>query len=112
MERRAPEQFLAEEGMTLDTARRIYSNILEFIGTFKHTGCWSSVSTSLPVQEIITKGTDHEGDTSARQFLKDIGEDRYYIGINSTDTEYCDRVNCRIKGGCYLYKNTIEEKYI
>ena len=110
MEKRTPEQFLAEEGMTIDTARRIYSNILYFIDTHQHIGCWSGISTAELIKEIITNGTNHAGSTSARQFLKDIGEDRSHIKFDTCDTEYCDSVDCCYREECSLYINTIKEE--
>lgn len=110
MGKRTPEQFLAEEGMTIDTARRIYSNILYFIDTHQHIGCWSGISTAELIKEIITNGTNHGGHTSAMQFLRDIGEDRDYIDFNLTDTEYCDQVDCCYREECRLYQNTIKEE--
>ena len=110
MDKRTPEQFLAEEGMTIDTAKRIYSNILGFINRNQHMGCLSEISTVMLIQEIITNGTNHAGHTSARQFLKDIGEDRDYIDFDLTDTEHCDHVECCMREECRLYQNTIKEE--
>ena len=110
MDKRTPEQFLTEEGMTIDTARRIYSNIVGFINRHQHIGCLSEISTAMLVQEIITNRTNHAGSTSARQFLRDIGEGRDYIDFNLTDTEHCDYVNCCYREECSLYQNTIEEE--
>lgn len=110
MEKRTPEQFLAEEGMTIDTARRIYSNILYFINKYQHIGCMTGVSRAMLVKEIITNGTNHAGHTSAIQFLKDIEEDWDYINFDSTDTEFCDHVDCCYRGECRLYENTIKEE--
>ena len=110
MDKRTPEKFLAEEGMTIATARRIYANISRFINNNQHTGCWSGISTTMLVQEIITNGTNHAGSTSARQFLMDIGEDRDHIDFNLTDTEHCDHVGCCYREECSLYQNTIEEE--
>lgn len=110
MEKRTPEQFLAEEGMTIKTAKRIYSNILGFINRNQHIGCLSEISTVMLVQEIITNRTDHAGYTSAMQFLKDIGEDRDFLKLNKCDTEHCDGVNCWYRKECPLYQNTIKEE--
>ena len=110
MKKRTPEQFLAEEGMTIDTARRIYVNISRFIEENQHTGCWTGISATMLVQEIITNGTNHAGGTSARQFLRDIGEDRDYIDFDLTDTEHCDHVECCMREECRLYQNTIKEE--
>ena len=110
MGKRTPEQFLAEEGMTIDTARRIYSNILGFINKNQHIGCLSEISTVMLVQEIITNRTDHAGYTSAMQFLKDIGEDRDFLKLDKCDTEHCDCVNCWYRKECHLYINTIKEE--
>ena len=110
MEQRTPEQFLAEEGMTIDTARRIYLNILYFIDTHQHIGCWSGISTAELIKEIITNGTNHAGGTSARLFLKDIGEDRYHIKFDTCDTDHCDSVDCCYREECRLYRNTIKEE--
>ena len=110
MDKRTPEQFLAEEGMTIDAARRIYSNILDFINEYQHIGCMSEISTMGLVQKIITNGTNHGGHTSAMQFLRDIGEDRDYIDFNLTDTEYCDQVDCCYREECRLYINTIKKE--
>ena len=110
MDKRTPEQFLAEEGMTIDTARRIYSNILDFINEYQHIGCLMEISTAMLVKLIITNGTNHAGHTSARQFLKDIGEDRDHIKFDTCDTEYCDSVDCCYREECRLYKNTIKEE--
>lgn len=110
MEKRTPEQFLTEEGMTIKTAKRIYSNILGFINRNQHIGCLSEISTVMLVQEIITNRTNHAGSTSARQFLNDIGEDRDYLKFDTCDTEYCDSVDCCYREECRLYKNTIEEE--
>ena len=110
MEKRTPEKFLSEEGMTIDTAKRIYLNILGFINRHQHIGCLSEISTAMLVKEIITNGTNHGGHTSAMQFLRDIGEDRDYIDFNLTDTEYCDQVDCCYREECRLYQNTIKEE--
>lgn len=110
MEKRTPEQFLTEEGMTIDTAKRIYLNILGFIKRNQHIGCLLEISTAMLVMEIITNRTNHAGYTSARQFLKDIGEDRDYIKFDTCDTEHCDGVNCWYRKECILYKNTIKEE--
>ena len=110
MGKRTPEQFLAEEGMTIDTARRIYSNILNFINEYQHIGCMSEISTMGLVQQIITNGTNHAGSTSARQFLRDIGEDRDYIDFDITDTVHCNLVACCVREECRLYQNTIKEE--
>ncbi len=110
MDKRTPEQFLTEEGMTIDTARRIYSNILRFIDRHQHIGCYPGISTAELVQEVITDGTNHAGSTSARQFLNDIGEDRDYLKFDTCDTEHCDSVDCCYREECRLYKNTIEEE--
>lgn len=110
MDKRTPEQFLAEEGMTIDAARRIYSNILDFINEYQHIGCMSEISTMGLVQKIITNGTNHAGSTSARQFLKDIGEDRYHIKFDTCDTDHCDSVDCCYREECRLYKNTVKEE--
>ena len=110
MEKRTPEQFFAEEGMTIDTARRIYSNILYFIDSHQHIGCWPEITTTELVKEIITNGTNHAGHTSAMQFLKDIGEDRDYIKFDTCDIEHCDGVNCCYREECHLYINTIKEE--
>lgn len=110
MDKRTPEQFLTEEGITIETARRIYSNILCFINEYRHIGCLSGISTMELVQKIITNGTNHAGSTSARQFLKDIGEDRDYIEFNLADIEHCDHVDCCYREECSLYQNTIEEE--
>lgn len=110
MTKRTPEQFLAEEGMTIDTARRIYSNILDFINEYQHIGCMSEISTVKLIQEVITDGTNHAGHTSARQFLKDIGEDRDYIKFDKCDTVHCNLVACCVREECRLYQNTIKEE--
>lgn len=110
MEKRTPEQFFAEEGMTIKTAKRIYSNILGFINRNQHIGCLLKISTAMLVMEIITNRTNHAGHTSAMQFLKDIGEDRDYIKFDTCDTEHCDDVNCWYREECILYKNTIKEE--
>ena len=110
MEKRTPEQFLTEEGMTIDTARRIYSNILGFINEYQHTGCWTGISATMLVQEIITNGTNHAGGTSAWQFLEDIGEHRTHIKFDTCDTEHCDSVECCYREECRLYQNTIKEE--
>ena len=110
MDKRTPEQFLAEEGMTIDTAKRIYSNILGFINRNQHIGCLSEISTVMLVQEIITNRTDHAGYTSAMQFLKDIGEDRDFLKFDKCDTEHCDSVDCCYREKCRLYQNTIKEE--
>ena len=110
MENRTPEQFLAEEGMTIKTAKRIYSNILGFIDTHQHIGCWSGISTAELIMEIITSGTNHGGHTSAMQFLRDIGEDRDYIKFDTCDIEHCDSVDCCYREECRLYQNTIKEE--
>ena len=110
MDKRTPEQFLAEEGMTIDTARRIYSNILGFIDRNQHIGCYPGISTAELVKEIITNRTNHAGHTSARQFLNDIGEDRDYLKFDKCDTEHCVYVDCLMKSECRLYKNTIKEE--
>ena len=110
MEKRTPEQFLTEEGMTIDTARRIYLNILGFINRNQHIGCLSEISTVMLVQGIITNRTDHAGYTSAMQFLKDIDEDRDYLKFDKCDTEHCDGVNCWYREECPLYQNTIKEE--
>ena len=110
MGKRTPEQFLAEEGMTIDTARRIYSNILDFIDEYQHIGCMFEMSTARLVQKIITNGTNHAGHTSARQFLKDIDEDRDYLKFDMCETSHCDSVGCRYREECCLYQNTIKEE--
>ena len=110
MEKRTPEQFLAEEGMTIDTARRIYSNILGFIDEYQHIGCMFEMSTARLVQKIITNGTNHAGHTSAWQFLRDIGENRDYLEFDMCDTEHCDSVDCCMREECRLYMNTIKEE--
>ena len=110
MEKRTPEKFLAEEGMTIDTARRIYLNILGFINRNQHIGCLSEISTVMLVQGIITNRTNYAGYTSAMQFLKDIDEDRYYLKFDKCDTEHCDGVNCWYRKECRLYQNTIKEE--
>ena len=110
MEKRTPEQFLAEEGMTIDTARRIYSNILDFINEYQHIGCMFEISTMGLVKKIITNRTNHAGGTSAWQFLKDIGEDRSHIKFDTCDTEHCDSVDCCYREECRLYQNTIKEE--
>ena len=110
MDKRTPEQFLAEEGMTIDTARRIYSNILGFIYRHQHIGCWYEIPTAMLIMEIITNGTKHAGHTSARQFLKDIGEDRDHIQFDTCDTEHCDSVDCCYREECRLYQNTIKKE--
>lgn len=110
MKKRTPEQFLTEEGMTIDTAKRIYSNILGFIERHQHIGCYPCISTAELVQEIITNRTNHAGHTSARQFLNDIGEDRDCLKFDTCDTEHCDYVDCLMKEDCRLYKNTIKEE--
>ena len=110
MEKRTPEQFLTEEGMTIDTARRIYSNILDFINEYQHIGCMFEMSTARLVQKIITNRTNHAGHTSARQFLEDIGEDRTHIKFDTCDTEHCDSVGCCYREECRLYQNTIKEE--
>ena len=79
MEKRTPEQFLAEEGMTIDTARRIYSNILGFLDKYRHERYVATVSTVMLVKEFIIKETNRADDTSAKQFLRDIGENKDYI---------------------------------
>ena len=109
MENRTPEQFLAEEGMTIDTARRIYSNILDFINIHEHIGCLSEISTAMLVKEIITNKTNHAGGTSARQFLNDIGEYRDHLKFDTCDIEHCDNVECCMREDCRLYQNTIKE---
>ena len=110
MEKRTPEQFLTEEGMTIDTAKRIYSNILGFIDRHQHIGCYSGISTAELVKEIITNRTNHAGHSSARQFLNDIGEDRDYLKFDKCDTEHCDDVNCWYRKECPLYINTINKE--
>ena len=110
MKKRTPEQFLTEEGMTIDAAKRIYSNILGFINRNQHIGCLSEISTVMLVQEIITNRTNHAGYTSAKQFLKDIGENRNYLKFDKCDTEHCDYVDCLMKEDCRLYQNTIKEE--
>ena len=110
MDKRTPEQFFAEEGMTIDTARRIYSNILGFIYRHQHIGCWYEIPTAMLIMEIITNGTKHAGHTSARQFLKDIGEDRDHIQFDTCDTEHCDSVDCCYREECRLYQNTIKKE--
>ena len=110
MEKRTPEQFLTEEGMTIETAKRIYLNILGFIKRNQHIGCWSEIPTAMLIMEIITNGTKHAGHTSAMQFLKDIGEDRDHIQFDTCDTEHCDSVDCCYREECRLYKNTIKEE--
>ena len=110
MKKRTPEQFLIEEGMTIDTAKRIYSNILGFINRNQHIGCLSEISTVMLVQAIITNRTNHAGYTSAKQFLKDIGENRDYLKFDKCDTEHCDDVNCWYRKECPLYQNTIKEE--
>lgn len=110
MEKRTPEKFLSEEGMTIDTAKRIYLNILGFINRHQHIGCLSEISTAMLIQEIITNRTNHAGYTSAIQLLKDIGEDRDYIKLDTCDTEHCDGVNCLYREECILYKNTIKKE--
>ena len=109
MDKRTPEQFFVEEGMTIDTARRIYVNISRFIEENQHTGCWTGISATMLVQKIITNGTNHAGGTSARQFLRDIGEDRDYLKFDTCDIEHCDGVNCWYRKECPLYQNTIKE---
>ena len=110
MEKRTPEKFFAEEGMTIETAIRIYANISRFINNNQHTGCWASISTVKLIQEVITDGTNHAGSTSARQFLRDIGEDRDYIDFDITDTEHCNLVACCVREECRLYQNAIKEE--
>ena len=110
MSKRTPEQFLAEEGMTIGTAKRIYLNILGFIDRHKHIGCYPGISTAELVKEIITNRTNHAGHASARQFLNDIGEDRDYLKFDTCDIEHCDYVDCFMKEDCRLYKNTIKKE--
>lgn len=110
MDKRTPEQFLAEEGMTIDTARRIYSNILDFFDDYEHTGCMSEISTMMLIHKIFTNKTDHDNGTSIRQFLKDIGEDRNIIDYYLTDSVHCNSVECCKREECSLYKNSINKE--
>lgn len=110
MGKRTPEQFLAEEGMTIDTARRIYSNFLDFIEDYQHIGCVSEISTTNLIHKIFTNGTDNDSGTSIRQFLKDIGEDRNIIEYDLTDSVYCNSIECCMREECRLYQNTIKEE--
>lgn len=110
MKKRTPEQFLTEEGMTIDAAKRIYSNILDFIEDYQHIGCVSEISTTNLIHKIFTNGTDNDSVTSIRQFLKDIGEDRNIIEYDLTDSVHCNSVECCYREECRLYKNTIKEE--
>lgn len=111
MDKRTPEQFLTEEGMTIDTAKRIYLNIVGFINRHQHIGCLSEISTAMLVQEIITNRTNHAGSESARQLLTDIDEDPWGSSeIGYCDIELCDFLGCCMRCECEKYKKAKEEE--
>ena len=68
MEKRTPEQFLAEEGMTIDTARRIYSNILGFIKRNQHEFTDESTGDELMEDETLN-------DESSDELMSDTGDE-------------------------------------
>ena len=111
MDKRTPEQFLKEEGMTIDTAKRIFRNIVGFINENQHLGCRRNISNMEIIKECITSGTFHAGGTSARQLLTDIDEDPWgFSEIDGCDIEHCDHVDCCMRCECEKYKNAKEEE--
>ena len=111
MNKRTPEQFFKEEGMTIDTARRIYENMVYFILNNTHIGCMREISNMKIIKDCFTCGTDHAGGTSARQFLTDIDEEPFgSIELDSCDTEFCDHIDCCMRCECEKYKNAKEEE--
>lgn len=111
MGKRTPEQFLAEEGMTIETAKRIYNNIIHFMYRHPHLACTPGISPMRLIQEVITNGTYHGGGTSARQILFDIDEDDEWMELDDLcDPEICDYIDCCMRCECEKYKNAKEEK--
>jgi hypothetical protein len=111
MDKRTPEQFLKEEGMTIETAQRIFGNIIDFINKNQHLGCRYCISYSEIIKECITSGTSHAGLTSAMQLLMDIDEDRWgFSEIENCDIEHCDSVCCCFRYDCKKYKKANEER--
>lgn len=111
MGKRTPEQFLAEEGMTIETAKRIYNNIIHFMYRHPHLACTPGISPMRLIQEVITNGTYHGGGTSARQILFYIDEDNEWMELDDLcDPEICDYIDCCMRCECEKYKNAKEEK--
>ena len=111
MDKRTPEQFLEEEGMTIETAKRIFRNIVGFINENQHLGCRNHIPNMEIIKECITAGTYHAGGTSARQLLTDIDEDPWgFSEIDGCDIEHCDHVDCCMRYECEKYKNANEEE--
>lgn len=117
MEARSSEQFLKEEGMTVEAAKRIYLNIIDFIIDNPNFGCRESLSAIELVQRCITCRTEHAGGTSARQFLHDICESAGSINLDTCiDTDHCESVGCCYIDECRKYqkknKETFDELFI
>lgn len=111
MDKRTPEQFLQEEGMTIETAKRIYKNIISFMYRHPYFACTSGIAPIGIVKEVITNGTNHGGQTSAMQILLDIDEDDDWIELDDlVDSEACDYLGCYMRCECEKYKKAKEEE--
>lgn len=112
MKKRSPEQFLKEEGITVEAAKRIYRNIIDFIFENPNIGCLNSISAMKIIQHCITCGTDHAGGTSAMQFLHDIDEPQGSINLdNCIDTDHCEAVGCCYIDECHKYQKKNKEVF-
>lgn len=112
MKTRSPEQFLKEEGITIEAAKRIYLNIIDFIFDNPNLGCRKSLSATELVQRCITCGTDHAGGTSARQFLHDICELTESINLDTCiDPDHCEAVGCCYIDECPKYQKINKETF-
>lgn len=111
MDKRTPEQFLKEEGMTIETAKRIFRNIVGFINRNPDLGCSKDIPNIKIIMECITAGTLHAGGSSARQLLTDIDEDPWGCSeLKYCDIELCDFLGCCMRCECEKYKKAKKEE--